>query len=293
MTRAFQVAGHIFHLTMEDSCGIWKFLTQYDPFVTEPVADPLFCLEFADSIPEAPAEIAYDAPTEDGQTVIRMYRRENGDWFIEMAPDHNQPVKAKVLASPDFRKASIEFTTHKVTDALFGINNAMMLLYAFNTAASGTLEMHASVVSKDGKAYLFLGKSGTGKSTHSSLWLKYIEGTELVNDDNPIVRVHKDGSVIAYGSPWSGKTPCYRNVEYPVGAFVRIRQHPENKIARMALTEAYAAIYSSCSGFKAIRSMADGLHESMAAVVTTVPCYVLDCRPDEEAALVCTQTVLA
>lgn len=293
MTRAFKVAGHVFHLTMADGCGIWKFLTQYDPFVTDPVADPLFSLEFVENISEAPAEKVYDAPTEDGQTVIRLFRRENSDWYMEMSPDHNQPVKARAVASADFRKACFELTTRKVTDALFGINNIMMLLFAFTTASLGTLEMHASVVSKDGKAFLFLGKSGTGKSTHSSLWLKYIEGTELVNDDNPVIRIHEDGSIIAYGSPWSGKTPCYRNVEYPVGAFVRIRQHPENIINRMSLSEAYASIYSSCSGFKAMRSMADGLHESMAAVVTSVPCYVLDCRPDEEAAQVCSQTVLA
>lgn len=292
MTRAFKVAGHVFHLTMADACGIWKYLTQYEPFACEPAGAPLFGLELVESFPEAPSQMVYDAPTEDGQTVIRMARRESGEWHIEMSPDHKQPTKALMLASPDFRKADIVLTTRNVRDALFGINNAMMLLYAFTTATLGTLEMHASVVAKEGKGYLFLGKSGTGKSTHSNLWLKHIDGTELVNDDNPIVRVHENGSIVVYGSPWSGKTPCYRNVEFPVGAFVRIRQHPKNKIARMSLPEAYASIYSSCSGFKAMRQMADGLHETMAAVVTSTPCYVLDCRPDEEAAIVCTQTVL-
>jgi len=290
MTLSYKVAEHVFRLTMPDGIGIWKYLGQYEPFVTESAEDPLFSMELVEEIPAGEREKVFDAPTEDGQTVIRMFRQ-GEDWFIEMAPDHNVPVKAYLLATPDFRTAKIQLTTRKVGDALFAINNSLMLLYAFTTATLGTLEMHASVISNAGRAYLFLGKSGTGKSTHSSLWLKYIEGSELVNDDNPIVRTWPDGRVIAYGSPWSGKTPCYRNVEYPVGAFVRIRQCPDNKIERMNLPEAYSAIYSSCSGFKQLRSMSDGLHESMAAVVTTIPCYVLDCRPDEEAARLCASTV--
>ena len=291
MTKEYKVAGHIFSLTMPDGCRIWDFLGQYDPFVTAaPSGDPLFGLELTDSLPEGEREIAFDAPTEDGQTVIRLYHQ-GSDWFIEMSPDHNIPIKAEVLASGDFRNARIRIIGRKVSDALFAVNNALMLLYAFNTAGLGTLEMHASVIRNEGRSYLFLGKSGTGKSTHSSLWLKHIEGSELMNDDNPIVRVLPDGSVVAYGSPWSGKTPCYRNEEAPVGAFVRIRQCPDNKIARMSLVESYATIYSSSSGFKSMREMADALHLTMEKVVTTVPCYVLDCRPDEEAALLCAKTV--
>ena len=137
-----------------------------------------------------------------------------------------------------------------------------------------------------------MARSGTGKSTHSSLWLEHVPGTELMNDDNPVVRVWPDGRVIAYGSPWSGKTPCYRNVEAPVGAFVRIRRCPENKITPLSLLESYALVYSSSSGFKADRSIADGLHASIEKAVTTVPCYVLDCRPDKEAAMVSSSELL-
>ena len=39
---------------------------------------------------------------------------------------------------------------------------------------------------------LFQGKSGTGKSTHSGLWLKHIPGCELLNDDNPIVHFNRN-----------------------------------------------------------------------------------------------------
>lgn len=91
-------------------------------------------------------------------------------------------------------------------------------LFALSTDDKGTVLFHAAVVSHEGRGYMFLGPSGTGKSTHASLWLKYIDGTELVNDDNPVVRITDDGQATVFGSPWSGKTPCYRHVSYPWAA---------------------------------------------------------------------------
>ncbi|MBR5056225.1 MAG: hypothetical protein IKX03_03405, partial [Bacteroidales bacterium] len=162
---------------------------------------------------------------------------------------------------------------------------------AFTTADKGTLEMHASVIKREGWGYMFLGKSGTGKSTHSNLWLKYLEGCELLNDDNPILRVGEDGIARVYGSPWSGKTPCYKNDSVPVGAIVRLNQYPENHIVKNSLVESYAAIYPSCSGFRALTSIADGMHSTIEKVVLSVPCYTLDCLPDEAAAKLCCEAI--
>ena len=74
-----------------------------------------------------------------------------------------------------------------------------MLMYALATAGNDTLLLHAVVLSCEGKGYLFLGPSKTGKSTHARMWLLNVEGTKLVNDDFPVVR---DG--VVNGSPWGG-----------------------------------------------------------------------------------------
>ena len=294
MTKYFKVAEHLFSLTMPDSCTLWPRLSQYEPFEVEaPAGKVLFGLELVRDAFDlsAPRELVYDAPTEDGQTVIRLYR-DGAGWSFDLSPDKSIECTAHLRSSEDFSDARLYLDNRRVSDAIFGINNSLMLLYAFCSAPLGTLEMHASMTGNSGKAFLFLAKSGTGKSTHSSLWLEHIPGSELMNDDNPIVRAWPDGRVIAYGSPWSGKTPCYRNVEAPVGAFVRIRRSPENKITPLGMLEAYALLYSSSSGFKADKTIADGLHATLEQIVTTTPCYVLDCRPDEEAARVCAAEVL-
>lgn len=165
----------------------------------------------------------------------------------------------------------------------FGLNNALMMMYAFAGADKMTVLMHASVVRKDQKAYLCLGVSGTGKSTHTHNWLKYIPETDLMNDDNPVVRVCGDGVVRVFGSPWSGKTPCYRNVEAPIGGFLQLKQAPFNKIERMRVVEGYASLLPSCSVMKWDRRDYVGTSDTIAKILELVPVYFLENLPNEDA----------
>jgi hypothetical protein len=106
-----------------------------------------------------------------------------------------------------------------------------------------------------------------------------------------VIRVLADGSVHVYGSPWSGKTPCYRNLDVPIGAIVELHQAKTNVIRRLSLPAAYAAIYVSFSGFRFIKEMADGLHATNEKVVSRVPVYSLDCLPNADAAFLCYKAV--
>ena len=131
---------------------------------------------------------------------------------------------------------------------LFQVNTSLMIQYTFATAGLGTLLLHASVTRYEGRGNLFFGVSGTGKSTHSRLWHEFVPGSDLMNDDNPIIR-YEGGRFLVYGSPWSGKTLCYRNVVAPVNALVRLEQFPENRISRLEPLQAYASVTSCRSSF--------------------------------------------
>jgi serine kinase of HPr protein (carbohydrate metabolism regulator) len=174
--------------------------------------------------------------------------------------------------------------------AEFAISNAVMLLYTFFTAPYDTMMVHASVIAHGGQGYMFLGKSGTGKSTHSRLWLNHIDDTELLNDDNPVLRI-VDGKVRVYGTPWSGKTPCYKNLEMPLGGIVRLSQAPYNKIQRLMPLMAYTALMPSCSCMRWEPQATEALHKAVEKVIMNVPCWHLECLPDEEAARVCNAAV--
>ena len=287
MTQTFKVAEHIFRVQMPEGHPLWKSMDPYQPFITDDDATPVFTLSLASELnSQGKTPLYVETPSEEGQARIELYRTADGGWCFDMAPTSHAPVCGEMLCNADFTQGCFTISEDPAK-ASFCLSNSLMLLYAFRTATMGTLEMHSSVVMKDGRGYMFLGKSGTGKSTHSRQWLEHIPGTELLNDDNPIIRVMPDGEVRVFGSPWSGKTPCYKAKDVPVGAIVRIRQSPDNVITRYGILEAYASIYSSCSGFKADETMADGLHATIEKVVTTVPCFVLDCRPDHDAADVC------
>ena len=52
------------------------------------------------------------------------------------------------------------------------------------------IAIHSSTIECEGRAVLFLGESGTGKSTHTRLWQEHIPGARLLNDDSPIIRMY-------------------------------------------------------------------------------------------------------
>ena len=238
--------------------------------------------------------------SEDDMPRIEVYRSLEKDWLIRVSQVATSPICCELICTSDFTHGALHIAGD-CQDIRFCIDNGLMLMYAFRTAPLMTLEMHAAVVvkkvsefqgsngSKGEKAlgYLFLGHSGTGKSTHARQWLAAFEDAWLLNDDNPILRVMDDGQVRVYGSPWSGKTPCYKNADAPVGAIVKLSQAPENKIHSITLPQAYAYMLSSASGLKMEQTMADNMFETIKHIITHTPCYHLACLPNEEAAKVC------
>ena len=153
--------------------------------------------------------------------------------------------------------------------------------------------IHASTVVVDGKAVIFLGESGTGKSTHARLWLKNIAGAELLNDDSPMLRC-MDSSVEVYGTPWSGKTACYRNLHYPLAGVVRLRQSPQNNIKKLGTLQAFGAVAPSLPPQLMNHPYYENLFVDIVnRVICSSPVYMLDCRADDDAALLCHNTVMS
>lgn len=282
----YKVAEHVFSLDMGTRGNLLCDLRQYEPFVTDPTEDVVFSLEIVDMPISTEGFTDEMHQEEEGQNIIAGHLPTGEPYFEFLLGGKRSAV---LICSQDYQRARLSLEEYPQ----FGVNNAIMVMYALATSNKRTALFHSSVVSYQGRGYMFLGHSGTGKSTHSSLWLKYIKGTELVNDDNPVVRILEDGEVRVYGSPWSGKTPCYRNVSYPVGAIVKLSQAPYNEIQRLKGINAYAAVVPSISGKRWDRQLAEGLHETENLIAQYVPVWHLDCLPDEAAAQLCNKTCTA
>ena len=117
-----------------------------------------------------------------------------------------------------------------------------------------------------------------------------IPGCDLMNDDNPIIRI-VDGKPVVYGSPWSGKTPCYRNIEAPVGGIVSIKQHSENIIRRLSPVEAFTILLPACSSMKWDARIYNGICDSITKFIQTCKIWELQCLPNNEAAILCHDTI--
>lgn len=288
-TLVFKVADVCFSIQAANANKLKQLLPSYAPFYVKKTEEPLILQAIVDNNlvndqPEGEELGQFDC----GGCNHGIYKTTNG-YKILISTVENRLASA-LQTNQDFSKCSISLLGEE-QDHAFGLGNAMMIAFAFAASYHNILLMHASVTMQNGYGYLFLGKSGTGKSTHSSLWRKYIPGSDLLNDDNPAIRFTTDNRAIVYGTPWSGKTPCYRNLQLPIGAILRLEQYPENIIRKENKLQAFASILSSCSTMVWDQPSYSHITHTAELFATSVPTFYLQCRADEEAAQLSYQTI--
>lgn len=199
-------------------------------------------------------------------------------YFFEMRRSGGNRVVSMIY---DTRINDIVMTS---CDCEMSLRFAVWVAYSFFAIGRNIIPVHASAIVKNGNGVLFLGESGTGKSTHTRLWTKHIAGSYLLNDDSPLVRVDGD-KVMVYGSPWSGKTHCYHQEAVEVKAMVRLRQESRNKIRQLSLLKSIGAIYPSCPPLFAYDALLAGkMVGTIGRIVTRMPVYSMECLPDSRAA---------
>ena len=294
--RTYRVAGHLFSIEMPRDSFLWdRMKMSYGPFevVSQENEDCIFSLSVCGQTVAEGASLVYSnkEDVEEGFISMEVFRTPEGHYF-ELTHPGSAQVNSKLLIDGDFKTAQASLEGSPVEQWLI-FNTSVDFCFLLATAGRGTVLTHASSVIYEGRAYLFLGKSGTGKSTHSRMWQEALEDVVLMNDDHPVLRVGEDGKVAACGSPWSGKTPCYKNVSAPLGGIVRISRAPYNKARRLAPIQAYASLMTSCSGMTWDKDLADGRDRTMQAIVSKTPCWVMECLPDTDAAKVCMEAVTA
>ena len=147
------------------------------------------------------------------------------------------------------------------------------------------LLMHGAVVAVDGQAYLFTAKSGTGKTTHTRLWMRQFgDRAVMVNGDKPLLHITSEG-VTVYGTPWDGKEHLSTNTSCPLKALCILTRSETNHIERISKKEALPMLCQqsyrpwSPIGAQKMLALVDRLGSS-------VPLYRLGCNMEPEAALV-------
>lgn len=147
-------------------------------------------------------------------------------------------------------------------------------------AARGMLVLHSAyIVTSAGKAILFSGPSGVGKSTQAALWER-CAGARVINGDRALVDV---GKKTANGIFYSGTSGISENVTAPVRAIVLLGQGSENRVFVPSPQAAFAGVLSQCAYYEWDARSAEQMTECVARLVSDVPVLRMDCLPDTTA----------
>lgn len=156
------------------------------------------------------------------------------------------------------------------------------ILFARRLPEFGGLQLHASAVILDGRAYLFSAPSGVGKSTHTEKWRRLF-GAAYLNDDKPVLRLQPEGWMV-YGTPWSGKYDLSAPKGVPLGGIAFVWRSEENRMVRLEPGEALPMLMAQTT-----RSLKKTQMERLLPLVDQLlrqePCWQLFCRDDDDAAL--------
>lgn len=142
--------------------------------------------------------------------------------------------------------------------------------------------MHGAAVSFGGKAYMFIAKSGTGKTTHINLWRRYFDGVDIINGDKPIIASNGE-TVTVYGTPWAGKEQLQKNTSAPLAGLCVIKRGNENSIEKTEKNEVLKALLRQVY----MPENVDNLNLTMKIIddiIRLVPVYTLTCNITKEAA---------
>lgn len=282
MIKDYLIAGHRIRIEGADEwVDAVVGLDGFRPFEVEVEGEPLALFSWTDDMAPEMREVQYENEVD---AIVDSFGRYEKGYLFTMTPPECGALK---LWKED--GSSVVYFNGSLMPRL--VRFALWIGYGLVTLPHQTIAIHTSVIQYKERTVLFLGESGTGKSTHTRLWREHIEGAVLLNDDSPILRI-VDGEVRMFGSPWSGKTPCYKQENYPLAACVRLSQAPYNKIQRLNIPQAYGALHPSCPpDFAYDSALYDYIGGTIGEVLSKVPIYHLACLPDADAARLSCSTV--
>jgi hypothetical protein len=239
------------HSTHPGFLGILR--DRYTGFVSpsgEPAID--FDVEIVEPLrddPGADVEVAYSG---------RRWNIMRGDFRAEWEPATRRG-RIRQTASP------------------YAIDSVLRIVHSLVLAQQGGFLLHSASAIRNGKAFLFMGVSGAGKTTISSLAPANVA---LLTDEISYVRP-QNAQYIAFGTPFTGElAKVGENVSAPIAAAYLLGKGPENRIEPVERGEAARALLANTLFFANDQELVQAVFDSALHFVETVPVSKLTFVPD-------------
>jgi hypothetical protein len=218
-------------------------------------------------IPQRPADDA-TFPVEDSADADVRVWREGGLWNLTRGD-------FRAEWSPTERRGRIRQSMNP-----YSVDCVLRIVHTLALAKQGGFLVHAASAIRNGKAFLFSGVSGAGKTTIARL---APAGATLLTDEISYVRRAGDGYV-AYGTPFAGElAEPGENVQAPIATLFFLEQGPENRIEPVGSASVAARrLLRNILFFAHDAELVDQVFASALDFVQRVPVKRLTFLPDEQ-----------
>jgi hypothetical protein len=214
--------------------------------------------------PEIDFDIDLSAPRTGVDAPVSVVQR-SGRWLLQRGD-------FRAEWEPAQRRGKIQqFPNPYAIDAVLRIVHTLVL------AEQGGFLVHAASAIRNGKAFLFAGVSGAGKTTMSRLAPSDVA---LLTDEISYVR-KQDNRYIAYGTPFTGELARMgENISAPIAGLYLLAKGSENRIEPLASAPAVRELLANILFFAQDMELARMVFDSACQFVDRVPVSRLTFVPD-------------
>jgi hypothetical protein len=246
-----EIGGIPIALSADDDRFLDLLCQRYDGFLSS--SSPEFELEF---------DLNSTGPLPDDEVHVR---RNGEEWVLERGD-------FRACWDPRTGRGRVRHNANP-----YSLDSVMRILHSLILAQRGGFLLHAASAICDGRAYLFSGVSGAGKTTMTRLAPADIT---LLTDEISYLRPSADGYA-AYGTPFAGELArSGENCSAPVAALFFLEQGPENRVDDLPPAEAVRRLMRNILFFAEDRLLVEKLLATACDFVTRVPIRRLTFYPD-------------
>ncbi|EGW38456.1 hypothetical protein [Desulfosporosinus sp. OT] len=217
-----------------------------------------------------------------GETGYYIYVQEFGIGKIMVLMDIENSWRKVVFTWCNYIGNDPQVMVNSQSQIRLATHIMMGIVFRYNLLHMDGLVVHASALEWNGKGLIFSAPSGTGKSTHVKLWQEYINDVIVLNDDNPAVRIINNQPTI-FGTPWSGSAFIHSNESAPLFAIIVLEQAQDNVLRKLDRHEVILKLMPRVFLPYFDQNFMDKAMTIFENIITSVPVYLLKCRPDREA----------
>ena len=246
--------------------GLPILLRTNDPSFREMLADRYTKFLGGSANPRFEFDVDLIAPPADGEEEDAHVEVQGRNWYLKRGD-------FRAHWDPDAGRGTIRQSANP-----YSLDSVLRIVHTLFLAREGGFLLHAASAIRNGRAFLFSGVSGAGKTTISSL---IPEDATLLTDEISYIRRGRDGYE-ACGTPFAGELARVgENLSAPVEGLYFLAKGPENKIEPIASADAVRTLMRNILFFAEDAELVNLIFQAACEFVERVPVRRLTFFPDE------------